>query len=170
MEELILVDETDAEIGFAEKVAAHENGGQLHRAFSIFVFNAEGQMLLQRRADGKYHFGGRWTNTCCSHPRRGEDLQDAAHKRLQFEMGFDTELRKVGSFIYRAEDPDSGLVEHELDHVFVGQFDGIPQPNPQEVGDWKWMEVAELCRDLENNPQRYSPWFRPAFEQLGTSI
>src|SRR4051794_23646258 len=136
-DELILVDEHDNPVGYSAKLAAHENGGRLHRAFSIFIFNSRGEMLLQRRAAGKYHFGGLWTNACCSHPRRGESTVDAAHKRLREELGLDTDLREIFSFTYRATDSVSGLTEHEFDHVFVGRFDGTPLPNAGEIDDWK---------------------------------
>jgi isopentenyl-diphosphate delta-isomerase len=158
-DELILVDEQDNPVGYETKLRAHEAGGKLHRAFSVFIFNAAGQMLLQRRAATKYHFGGLWTNACCSHPRRGEDTLQAAHARLRHELGFDTELRELFSFVYRAPDPPSGLTEHEFDHVFVGAFDGTPQANPHEVGEWKWVDPKELLSDVRANPHAYTPWF-----------
>lgn len=167
MEEIILVDESDAEIGYSEKLAAHQDGGQLHRAFSIFIYNSRGQMLLQRRAAAKYHFGGLWTNACCSHPRRGEVLEQAVHERLQFEMGFDTPLNEVSSFIYKATDPASGLTEHEFDHIFVGHYDADPQPNPDEVDDWKRIDVADLRGQFAAQPQIFTPWFKIAFKKLG---
>jgi isopentenyl-diphosphate delta-isomerase len=165
-EELILVDDSDNSIGFETKLKAHENGGRLHRAFTIFVLNSAGRMLLQRRAKGKYHFSGLWSNACCSHPRKGETLQDAAHRRLQQEFGFDAGLREIFSFVYRASDPRSGLAEHEFDHVFCGEFDGEPRPNPDEIKDWKWICVAELLRDLQSNPHDYTPWFRIAVPRV----
>ncbi len=163
-EEIILVDENDNPVGFETKLRAHEDGGKLHRAFSIFVFDARGRLLLQRRAKKKYHFGGLWSNTCCSHPKKGEELQDAAHTRLQQEFGFDTQLKEIFSFLYRASDAKSGLTEHEFDHVFYGEFDRDPRPNPDEIEDWKWVDVAELMSDLENNPHRYTPWFKIAIQ------
>jgi isopentenyl-diphosphate delta-isomerase len=166
VEQLILVDEHDNVVGFDEKLAVHQNGGRLHRAFSIFIYNSAGEMLLQRRAQTKYHFGGLWTNACCSHPRRGERLQEAVHQRLQFELGFDTELDEVLSFIYKSEDPNSGLVEHEYDHVFVGTFDGDAVPNAAEVDAVKWIAVPELKADLNRNPSQYTPWFRIAMDKL----
>jgi isopentenyl-diphosphate Delta-isomerase len=159
-EELILVDEKDRLVGFETKLAAHQNGGKLHRAFSIFVFDGAGRMLLQRRAEGKYHFGGLWSNACCSHPRKGEKLEDAVHRRLQEEFGFDTELEDVFSFVYRASDSRSGLTEHEFDHVFCGKFNGDPHPNADEIADWKWVGLADLEADLQSNPDDYTPWFR----------
>jgi isopentenyl-diphosphate delta-isomerase len=158
-DELILVDEQDNPVGYETKLRAHEAGGKLHRAFSVFIFNATGEVLLQRRATTKYHFGGLWTNACCSHPRRGEDTPQAAHARLRHELGFDTALRKLFCFVYRASDPSSGLTEHEFDHVFVGEFDGTPRPNSDEVAEWKWIAAAELLADVRANPQTYTPWF-----------
>ena len=165
-EDLILVDEHDNPVGYAPKLAAHENGGRLHRAFSIFIFNSAGELLLQQRASGKYHFGGLWTNTCCSHPRRGEATLDAAHKRLQHELGFDTPLNERFSFVYRATDPASGLTEHEFDHVFEGRFDGTPAPNPEEVQDWKWVRPDTLRADMRSHPERYTPWFALSVERV----
>lgn len=160
MEEIILVDENDKELGFIEKMQAHVNGGKLHRAFSIFIFNKEGKLLLQQRAKSKYHFGGLWTNTCCSHPNKGEDLKDAVHRKLKQEFGFDTDMKELFSFLYRAEDPKSGLAEYELDHVFIGSFDGTPQPNPEEIEEFKWITIDELQKDIEDNPDSYTPWFK----------
>jgi isopentenyl-diphosphate delta-isomerase len=157
---VILVDESDQPVGFERKLAAHEDGGKLHRAFSIFIFNAAGEMLLQRRADGKYHFGGLWTNACCSHPRRGETLLDSAHARLRHEFGFDVPLEERFSFVYRAADAASGLTEHEFDHVLVGRFEGTPLPNPEEVGAWRWVEPRALLDDVDRFPERYTPWFK----------
>ena len=165
-DDLILVDEHDNEVGHAPKLDAHLNGGTLHRAFSIFIFNAAGEMLLQRRAAGKYHFGGLWTNACCSHPRRGQTTLDAAHLRLREEFGFDTGLTERFAFTYRATDPTSGLTEHEFDHVFTGRFDGQPRPNPEEIGEWKWMRPEELLADVETNPESYTPWFKVAVKRV----
>ena len=159
MEEIILVDETGRTIGFEEKTRAHRDGGKLHRAFSIFIFDPDGRMLLQKRSAKKYHFGGLWTNACCSHPRRGEELEEAAHRRLREELGFDTDLDEAFTFTYTATDAKSGLTEHEFDHVFVGGFNGAPTPNPDEVDDWKWMDHAQVLRDLAANPEHYTPWF-----------
>jgi isopentenyl-diphosphate delta-isomerase len=165
-DELILVDEHDNPVGYESKLRAHENGGRLHRAFSIFIFNSAGDMLLQRRAAGKYHFGGLWTNACCSHPRRGEATPDAAHLRLRHELGFDTDLTEQFSFVYRAEDPSSGLTEHEFDHVFTGRYDGQPEPNPDEVDAWKWVPPRELLADVEARREAYTPWFKLVFERV----
>ena len=165
-EELILVDTHDNPIGFETKLKAHENGGKLHRAFSIFVFDGAGRMLLQRRAKKKYHFGGLWTNACCGHPRKGEDLREAAHARLWQEFGFGTETDEVFSFVYRALDAKSGLSEYEFDHVLCGEFAGKPRPDPDEIDDWKWIELAELLADLETNAHAYTPWFKIAVHQV----
>ena len=165
-EEIILVDECDNPVGFETKLKAHENGGKLHRAFSIFIFDAAEKMLLQRRAKEKYHFGGLWTNACCSHPKRGETLQDAARAKLRQEFGFEVELNRIFSFVYRASDAESGLTEYEFDHVFHGEFNGEPRPNPDEIDDWKWVYLAELRADLEGNPHDYTPWFRIALPRV----
>jgi isopentenyl-diphosphate delta-isomerase len=165
-EEIVLVDASDNTVGFETKLGAHENGGKLHRAFSIFVFNDRGKMLLQRRAEAKYHFGGLWTNACCGHPKRGERLQDAAGVRLRQEFGFRTGLEEIFSFIYRATDAKSGMTEYEFDHVFYGEFNGQPSPNPDEIDDWKWVDLTELLVDLESNPQDYTPWFEVATPQV----
>ena len=159
MDEIILVDEAGRTIGFEDKIRAHQGGGRLHRAFSIFIFNPDGRMLLQKRSARKYHFGGLWTNACCSHPRKGEELEDAAHRRLREELGFDTDLKEAFTFTYTASDPKSDLTEREYDHVFVGEFDGVPEPNSEEVDDWRWMDCAEVLRHLAANPDHYTPWF-----------
>jgi isopentenyl-diphosphate Delta-isomerase len=163
MERVILVDERDREVGVAEKMRAHAEG-LLHRAFSVFVFDRAGRLLLQRRALSKYHSGGLWSNTCCSHPRPGETVAAAARRRLAEEMSFDCELRPAFEFLYRAE-LGGGLTEHEYDHVFVGSFDGEPRPDPSEVGDWRWIGWEELREDLAARPQRYSYWLRLALER-----
>jgi len=159
MEEVILVNEADEPIGTAEKHAAHTDGGQLHRAVSVFVFNSAGELLIQRRAAAKYHFGGRWSNTCCGHPRPGESTQAAAHRRLREEFGIDVALRAVTTFTYEAHDAASRLTEREIDHIFVGSFDGSPEPDPAEIEAWAWATPADLQRDLAERPERYSPWF-----------
>jgi isopentenyl-diphosphate delta-isomerase len=166
MEQIILVDEKDRPLGFEEKIRAHENGGKLHRAFSIFVFNSNGKMLLQLRSVKKHHFGGLWTNSCCSHPRKGEKLEEAIHRRLKDEFGFDTKLEKKFDFIYKAFDKKSGLTEHEFDHVFVGTFDGAPKPNANEIDAFRWVDAKELSKDVEKNPGNYTPWFRLALDRV----
>ncbi len=165
-EEIILVDEHDKSVGFMEKIVAHKNGGKLHRAFSIFIFNSKGQMLLQLRSVKKHHFGGLWTNTCCSHPRRGEELREAVYRKLKQECGFDTELKEIFSFIYKAHDKKSGLTEHEFDHVFIGKFDGEPNPNPEEIDELKWVDPKDLLQDVKKNPDNYTLWFRLALDSV----
>ena len=157
-EHVILVDRMGREIGTEEKLKAHREG-KLHRAFSIFVFNTLGELLLQKRSETKYHSGGLWTNTCCSHPHLGESHDCAARRRLNEEMGFECELTELFSFIYYAK-LENNLSEHELDHVFVGYYDGQPAPNPDEVDDWKWMDIEKLKRDIGANPQHYTYWFK----------
>ncbi len=163
-EEVILVNEFDETLGMMEKMEAHEKG-ILHRAFSVFVINGKNELLLQQRALSKYHSGGLWTNTCCSHPRSAETALDAAHRRLQEEMGFDCELTKLLDFIYRAE-LDKGLIEHEFDHVFVGTWDGLPNINHQEVESFKWMDVEALEKDMAAHPEMYTEWFKIIYQKF----
>lgn len=160
---VVLVNEKDEEIGVMEKIEAHEKA-LLHRAFSVFVFNQEGAMMIQKRALGKYHSPGLWTNTCCSHQRQGEENTAAGKRRLQEEMGFQTELKEVNSFIYKSP-YDNGLTEHEYDYLLVGHYDGAPQPNPDEVADWKWVKPEDVKQDLEKNPEQYTSWFYIIFDQ-----
>jgi isopentenyl-diphosphate delta-isomerase len=162
-EQVILVDEQDRELGSVEKLQAHREGA-LHRAFSVFVFDAAGRLLLQRRAAGKYHSGGLWSNTACGHPRPGEATAAAARRRLREEMGFDCELREAFDFLYRAE-LAGGLVEHEFDHVFVGRFDGEPAPDAEEVEGWRRATLEELREDLRRSPDEYSYWLRVALDR-----
>ncbi len=161
---VVLVDEHDNEIGIEEKMKAHQ-GAKLHRAFSIFIFNLKGEMLLQQRARDKYHSGCLWTNATCSHPRPGENIEQAAHRRLFEEMGFDTELKKTYHFIYKAEF-DQGLTEHEFDHVFIGQYDGPINLNYEEADDYKWIDLETLQKDLKANPDKYTVWFKIAFDKV----
>jgi isopentenyl-diphosphate Delta-isomerase len=163
-EEVILVDEDDREIGTAPKLQAHVDGA-LHRAFSVFVFNSEGEVLLQRRANDKYHSGGLWTNTCCSHPRPGEATADAARRRLEEEMGLTLPLQRVFSFTYRSRFED-GLWEHELDHVFIGYTDRDPVPDRSEVGAWRWVRVEEVAAEMAAHPERFTVWFREPFQEI----
>ena len=163
---VVLVDEQDQPTGVCDKLQAHQDGGRLHRAFSIFVFNSRGELLLQRRAQEKYHFGGLWTNTCCSHPHPDHGLLEFARARLREEMGFDVELEDRFSFIYRATDEQSGLTEHELDHVLFGRFEGDPVPNPREADGWKWMAPKALHQDVVAHPERYTPWFRIVLDRV----
>jgi len=164
-ERVILVDEQDREVGSSEKLRAHLDGA-LHRAFSVFVFDALGRLLLQRRASAKYHSGGLWSNTACGHPRPGEATGAAARRRLREEMNFDCELRESFAFLYRAE-LGGGLVEHEYDHVFVGTFAGSPAPDPEEVEDWEWVALDDLRLALRDEPERYSYWLKLAVEGEG---
>jgi len=163
-DQLILVDEQDNPVGTCEKMEAHRQG-LLHRAFSVFIFDAQGRMLLQQRALSKYHSGGLWTNACCSHPFPGEDNLTAAQRRLQEEMGFTTSLNKAFDFYYRAAF-DNGLTEHEFDHVFVGQYEGALEVNPQEVMDYCFLSLEEIQNQLETRPDRYTEWFKIAFPRL----
>ena len=165
-QQVILVDENDQPVGLEVKLKAHQNGGRLHRAFSVFVFNPAGQMLLQRRSRRKYHFGGLWTNACCSHPHPGESIEHDARARLRDEFGFDVPLTEAFSFTYRASDAASGLTEHEFDHVLIGHFDGRPRPNPDEIDEWKWVTPDDLRQDMKRHPQDYTPWFKIALEQV----
>ena len=164
VEYVVLVNKNNQPLGTMEKMEAHERG-ELHRAFSIFIFNAEGQMMLQRRADDKYHSPGLWTNTVCSHPRTGEKIAEAAHRRLIEEMGFDCDIKEVFSFIYKADVGD-GLTEHEFDQVFMGTCDAEPKPNPDEVGDWKYVWPGELYADVEKHPENYTVWFKIALKKV----
>ncbi|OIO22372.1 isopentenyl-diphosphate delta-isomerase [Candidatus Micrarchaeota archaeon CG1_02_51_15] len=162
-EQVILVDENDCETGLMEKMRVHRQA-RLHRAFSVLVFNKSGDVLLQRRAHSKYHCGDLWANTCCSHPRKGEAVEQAAHRRLSEEMGFDCPLAEKYAFTYKAE-LDHGLTEHEFDHVFFGEYDGQVNPNPEEVCETKWIAPSELRKDLAQNPEKYTPWFRKIAEK-----
>lgn len=159
LERVILVDEQDRDIGDGDKLEVHRQG-QLHRAFSIFVFNARGDCLLQQRADGKYHFAGLWSNSCCGHPRPGESIGNAAVRRLGEELGFQIPLTEQMQLIYRAEDPDSGLIEHEYLHIFCGRHMDDPVPDPAEVGAWRWTPVPAVRRALVKSPGVFTPWFR----------
>ena len=161
-EKVILVDKNDNQVGLMPKLEAHEKGF-LHRAFSVFIFNNKYQLLLQKRASSKYHSGGLWTNTCCSHPREDEDILDAANRRLDEEMGIKTSLRKVYDFIYEAK-LDNNLIEHEFDHVFYGLYDEDPIINKDEVDDFKWIDMETLNDSIINNGDNYTVWFKIAFE------
>jgi len=163
-EDVIIVDENDNEVGVKEKMEAHREG-RLHRAFSIFIFNSKGELLIQKRSRSKYHSGGLWSNTCCSHPKPGESIGDAAHRRLREEMGFDCDLKEVFHFIYRAN-LNNELTEYELDHVFIGRYDGEVNPNPSEVEDWKWVNINDLKKDMEQNPNKYTVWFKIALDRV----
>jgi len=162
-EKVILVDKEDREIGLEEKIKAHEEG-KLHRAFSIFVFNKKGEILLQKRAKNKYHSGGLWSNTCCSHPRFNETVIEAAKRRLKEEMGIECELQFIDKITYRAKVGD--LIEHEIDYIFVGHFEGNPQVNKEEVEDWAWVPFDKLKEDIKKNPLEYTPWLKIILEKV----
>jgi len=155
---IILVDKNDKQIGVEGKTKTHRDG-LLHRCFSILVFNSKAELLLQKRADDKYHCPKLWANTCCGHPEPGEQTDEAAHRRLKEEMGFDCELKESFVFHYRAEF-DNGLIENEIDHVFIGKYSKEVRPNPKEVGDFKWMALEDIKKDIAQNPDIYAPWFR----------
>lgn len=163
-EQVILVDTQDNPIGLMPKMEAHEKG-LLHRAFSVFIFNQNGELMLQQRAYHKYHSPGLWTNTCCSHQRDGETSLEAGMRRLEEEMGFCTSLKEEVSFIYKAPF-DNGLTEHELDHVLTGKFDGEPTINKDEVSDWKWMALEDIHQDMKINPEHYTVWFQIIFDRF----
>lgn len=161
---VVLIDQNDHALGVMDKLQAHEEG-KLHRAFSIFIFNDAGDLLLQQRADHKYHGAGLWTNTCCSHPQWGEDVRSSALERLQYEMGMTCDLEFVYSFIYRAE-VENNLTEYELDHVFVGYSNQDPVINTDEVKDFRWCGVDEVLADIRTHPSDYTVWFKEAFPEL----
>ncbi len=164
MEQVILVDERDNEIGFMEKIEAHQRA-LLHRAFSVFIFNSKGDMLLHQRSLKKYHCGGLWTNACCSHPREKELTIDAARRRLKEEMGIETSLEKVFDFTYKAA-LDNGLTEHEFDHVFVGYHDGEVDPDYNEVEEFTWAPMNRILESVTNRSHFYTPWFLIAFPKV----
>ncbi|HZZ75123.1 MAG TPA: isopentenyl-diphosphate Delta-isomerase [Puia sp.] len=163
-ESVILVDNQDNMIGTMEKMAAHRSA-RLHRAISVFIFNSKGDMLLQKRATHKYHSGGEWSNTCCSHPRPGERPEDAAVRRLQEEMGMQCDLEHAFSFTYRAV-LDNGLFEHEYDHVYIGTTDMVPIPNTVEVEELVYLSPDEVERNLVQKPQVFTLWFKICFERV----
>jgi isopentenyl-diphosphate Delta-isomerase len=165
---VILVDKYDRETGTMEKLEAHRKA-LLHRAISVFVCNTKGEWLLQRRALGKYHSGGLWTNTCCSHPYSGESGLEAAERRLMQEMGIDCPLDEIFSFIYK-EALDNDLTEHELDHVFLGITDQKPEINSKEVMEWKYISFKDLVNDIRSNPNNYTAWFKKIYERVYKKI
>lgn len=162
-EQVILVDEQDNQIGLMPKMEAHEKA-LLHRAFSVFIFNDKGELMLQQRAADKYHSPLLWTNTCCSHQRDGETSLEAGKRRLQEEMGFTTDLEEVFWFVYKAPF-DNGLTEHELDHVMIGTFNGEPNINKDEVEDYKWMSLEDVKKDIDEQPSLYTAWFKIIFRE-----
>lgn len=161
---VVLVDPNDREVGVMEKMEAHRKG-LLHRAFSLFIFNSSGHWLLQQRAFDKYHSGGLWTNACCSHPRRDETTSEAVTRRLKEEMGMYCQVKPLFQFQYRSH-LDHGLIEHELDHVFMAYSDQPPRPNPSEVAAFRYIPLADLERELSLHPERFTVWFRICFEQV----
>src|SRR5690625_1938159 len=167
-EKVILVNERDEPIGLMPKMEAHEKA-LLHRAFSVFIFNDKNELMIQQRALGKYHSPGLWANTCCSHQREGETNVAAGMRRLQEEMGFTTPLEDSISFIYKAPF-DNGLTEHEFDHILLGRYDQEPNPNPEEVHDWKWMSLEDIKADMETQPEKYTAWFKIIFDKYYNHI
>lgn len=163
-EKVILVNSNDEPLGLMPKMEAHEKA-VLHRAFSVFVMNTKGETMLQQRAADKYHSPLLWTNTCCSHQRKGESNIEAGKRRLTEEMGFTVELNELFSFIYKAPF-DNGLTEHELDHVMMGHYDGEPEVNKEEVEDWKWMLPLDIKNDIADNPENYTEWFKIIFDKF----
>ena len=162
-ENVILVDVLDNQLGLMPKMEAHEKA-VLHRAFSVFIFNDEGELMLQQRAAHKYHSPLLWTNTCCSHQRDGESNIEAGKRRLIEEMGFKTNLKEIFSFVYKAPF-DNGLTEHELDHVMIGNFNGTPKINPDEVASYKWMTLEAVKKDIKLQPNIYTAWFKIIFKE-----
>ena len=163
-ERVILVDKIDNQIGTMPKMEAHQKA-ILHRAFSVFILNERGELMLQQRAHDKYHSPSLWTNTCCSHQREGEGNVEAGKRRLKEEMGFTTDLKELFHFIYQAPF-DNGLTEHELDHVLLGYYKGPPKINKLEVADWKWMDIKKISESMKINPQDYTVWFKIIFDQF----
>jgi isopentenyl-diphosphate delta-isomerase len=164
IQQVILVNENDEPTGIVGKMEAHEKA-MLHRAFSIFIFNDKGEMLLQQRAMKKYHSGGLWSNACCSHPQPGEETYEAAQRRLHEEAGFNAPLEKIFDFIYKVEF-DNGLIEYEFDHVFVGEYEEELNFNKEEVMDFCYKKMKDIHHSLETHPQKYTAWFHLAFPKI----
>ena len=164
MEFVVLVDEQDNPIGKMEKQQAHIEG-LLHRAFSIFIFNSEKKLLLQKRASSKYHCGGLWTNSCCSHPRENENIQDAANRRLAEEMGMQCSLTPIFTFVYKAGF-ENGLTEHEFDHVFFGESNQTPKINTEEVEAYRYISMDDLQQEIKEFPEKFTPWFIIALDRV----
>ena len=162
--EVILVDEQDKAIGTMEKMEAHRKG-ILHRAFSVFIFDKKGRMLLQQRAAQKYHGGLLWSNACCSHPFPEELINDAAQRRLNEELGFTTSLKEIFSFTYKAE-VENNLIEHEYDHVFAGEYDSAVYPNAEEVADYCYSSLEQIKTAIQEHPGKFTSWFRIVFPQI----
>jgi isopentenyl-diphosphate delta-isomerase len=161
---VILVDQFDQEIGTCEKIEAHMKG-LLHRAFSIFIINDEGKMLLQKRSDIKYHSAGLWTNACCSHPEPKQSILDAAAVRLPMEMGFECDMQVVDFLLYK-HSFKNGLIEHEYDHIFLGFYSGKVIPNPLEVSEYKWSSIEDIELALMTHEERFTFWFKHALPKL----
>lgn len=168
VENIIAVDDLDKEIGSIEKMEAHYKG-ILHRAFSILIFNSKNQLLLQKRSEQKYHSPGLWTNTCCSHPKYGENLQDVIYRRLQEEMGFTCKLTEIFSFVYKVQ-LENNLFENEYDHVYFGIYDGEVVINKHEVKDYKWVDINEVKSHIISNPQLYTYWFKYLFNRAENEL
>jgi len=164
-EKVILVDKNDNQIGVEDKMKAHRNGGKLHRAFSVFILNSKGEVLIQKRAESKYHSPGLWANACCSHPRIGESLESAVHRRLKEEMGLDCKLKEFFTLTYRLE-LDNDLWEWEFDHIFIGKFNGNANPSSEEVAEWKWVDLNKLEKDIGENFDKYASWFKIILKDL----
>lgn len=165
---IAVVDKADNITGYLDKMEVHRKG-VLHRAFSVVVINSSGEWLIQRRAAGKYHSGGVWTNSCCSHLRQGEKMDIAARERLRFEMGVDAELLYNNTFHYTARF-DNGLTENEIDHIYIARWDGIPVPDSDEVMDWRWMAPAIIAKELSDNPEGWSVWFPYLFDIVSEQV
>jgi isopentenyl-diphosphate delta-isomerase len=164
MQQVILVDENDNEIGVMEKMAAHETGS-LHRAFSVFIFNSRGELLLQQRSGNKYHGALLWSNTCCSHPAPGEKTEKAAARRLKEELGFETPVNKIFDFVYRSP-VENNLIEHEFDHVFAGEYEDVINPNPAEVASYRYASMIEIEHELNKTPGKFSSWLYIVFPRI----
>jgi len=163
-EKVILVDENDKKIGLEEKIKAHLLGKK-HRAFSVFVFNDKGELLIQKRAKEKYHSGGLWANTCCSHPRPGEKLENAVKRRLKEELGISLKkIKKIGRIDYQGR--VGGLIENELDHVFVAQWNGKPKMNKKEVAETRWIKLEDLKKEIKKNPKKFTVWFKIILKKI----
>lgn len=162
---LILVDKNDKEIGYEEKEDCHFIPAKLHRAFSLFIFNKSGQILIQKRGNLKKTWPGFWTNACCSHPEKDESLEEATKRRLREELGFTCGLKHLFSFHYKAH-YDKKYGENEIDHVFLGTYDGKVKPNKDEIEDWKFITIEKLREDIKNHPETYTPWFKKALPKV----
>lgn len=167
LQKIILVDESDRQVGIDNKLHAHQNGAKLHRAISVFIFNKRGETLLQKRAMTKYHSAGKWANACCSHPMPKESVADAAHRRLREEMGFDCEMHEAFAFTYKA-DVGNGLTEHEYDHVFFGEYDEEVKADKDEVMDYRWVSMKSLREEIERKPDAFAPWLRICIDRVAS--